>query len=176
MKTLIVHPKDESTTFLTKIYSNVPNKTIITKPLKVEVMDELIYRNDRVMIMGHGSSSGLFGFSTSFWMDHYTTHALRYGKENVYIWCNADNFIKSENLFGFYTGMFVSETGEAKACGLKDVTQEDVTRSNNMFSSIVSKYINQSVKNLHKAVKFEYGLFARFNKVAEYNWNRLYVR
>lgn len=63
MKTLIIHPKDNSTVFLETIYEKIDNKTVIqsnfSKILKQEVF-ELIKTHDRIMMMGHGSPEGLF--------------------------------------------------------------------------------------------------------------------
>ena len=60
MKTLIVHPKDDSTFFLDIVYKNIPNKTIITGGITKTELKELIKSHDRVMMMGHGSPGGLF--------------------------------------------------------------------------------------------------------------------
>ena len=60
MKTLIIHPADESTTFLDIVYKNIPDKTVVTGGIsKMDVM-KLIESHDRVMMMGHGSPGGLF--------------------------------------------------------------------------------------------------------------------
>ena len=60
MKTLIIHPADESTTFLDIVYKNIPNKTVVKGGCsKMDVMN-LIKEHDRVMMMGHGSPGGLF--------------------------------------------------------------------------------------------------------------------
>jgi hypothetical protein len=60
MKTLIIHPADESTTFLDIVYQNIPNQTLIQGGCsKMDVM-KMIKEHDRVMMMGHGSPGGLF--------------------------------------------------------------------------------------------------------------------
>jgi hypothetical protein len=52
-KTLIIHPKDDSTTFLDIVYKDVPNQTLVQGGLsKLEIM-KLIESHDRVMMMGH---------------------------------------------------------------------------------------------------------------------------
>ena len=60
MKTLIVHPKDNSTTFLDVIYKDIPDQTLITGGITKTELKELIKSHDRVMMMGHGSPNGLF--------------------------------------------------------------------------------------------------------------------
>ena len=60
MKTLIIHPKDESTQFLDIVYNPIPNKTIITGGVTQKELIKLIEEHDRVMMCGHGSPYGLF--------------------------------------------------------------------------------------------------------------------
>ena len=60
MKTLIIHPKDNTTSFLDIVYQPIENKTVITGGITKEELHELIKSHDRVMMMGHGSPFGLF--------------------------------------------------------------------------------------------------------------------
>jgi hypothetical protein len=131
---------------------------------------------DRFIMMGHGSPWGLFSMThKGMLINDDTARLLTPCSQNVYIWCNADQYVKGNKLRGFYTGMFISEVGEAKYCGLKDITQAQVDESNNAFAQIVGKYINESVQSMHMKVRKEYGVLAEKNPVAEYNWQRLYV-
>ena len=83
MKTLVIHPSDYSTDFLKPIYEGVENKTVITQGKSREEMIELIENHDRVMMMGHGSPSGLFGigFNRMFVVDNGLVEHLN-KKEN----------------------------------------------------------------------------------------------
>lgn len=132
---------------------------------------------DRFLMMGHGSPWGLFSMSNpGMVVNDKTIRLLKPCSQNVYIWCNADQYVKSSNLRGFFTGMFISEVGEAKMMNVKDVTQKMVNISNNAFARIVGRHINESVQSMHKNVKNEYEYFLEGNPVAQYNWDRLYVR
>ena len=132
---------------------------------------------NRFLMMGHGSGWGLFSMANpGMIINDKTVRLLKPCSQNVYIWCNADQYVRAENLRGFYSGMFVSEVSEANAMNLKGVTQKQVNISNNAFARIVGNHINESVQSLHKHVKNEYEYFCEGNPVAEYNWNRLYVR
>jgi hypothetical protein len=101
--------------------------------------------------------------------------ALLRQKKLTTIWCNADQFIEWNKLGGFYTGMFVSEVGEAKMIGLPDVEQWQVDESNYGFVALVRKHIDLESKNLYNAVRAEYKPMAEYNAVARYNYRRLYV-
>jgi hypothetical protein len=112
-------------------------------------------------MLGHGSPDGLFSvgqFETdnSLIVDSSLISLLAEREENIYIWCHANKFVERYNLKGFYTGMFISED---------DIIDE----SNNAFSSIVSKYINESKSVIYKKVLEEYQVIANRNIIAAYN-------
>ncbi len=184
MKTLIIHPEDESTSFLDIVYKDVVDKTVVKGGMsKMDVMD-LINEHDRVMMMGHGSPGGLFSvgqFKYSGWrntgyiIDQHCVPLLKEKKDNVFIWCNADKFVNLFGLKGFYSGMFISEVGEALYCGLPNTPQKIVDESNYGFVNIISKYINEPTNIIYENVRKEYGLIAENNDVAEYNNMRLYA-
>jgi hypothetical protein len=184
MKTLVIHPKDRSTDFLTPIYENIPDKTVITGeyPAKMDIteLNELIKTHDRVIMMGHGCPDGLFSIglfknAKGLVINNQTTELLMEKKDNVYIWCNADRFVKPRNLKGFYSGMFISEVGEAWACNVKLENRGWVRESNNKFAEILSKYVNEDSETIKEKVTEEYGLLGETNLVARYNNERLFI-
>lgn len=183
MKTLIIHPQDGSTDFLKPIYETIPDKTVIRgeSPAKMNIkeLNELIKSHDRIMMMGHGCPSGLFSFglfknAKGLVINKDTVELLKEKTNNVYIWCNADMFVKHYNLKGFYSGMFISEVGEAWGCNVRNQTHKEVDESNNKFSEILSKYINEDSESIRKKVTEEYGLLGETNLVARYNNERLF--
>ena len=179
MKTLIVHPEDDSTKFLDIVYAPIENKTLVTGGISKTDLMMLIQEHDRVMMMGHGSPGGLFGVGKfkncgAYIIDQSMVPYLKSKKDNVFIWCNADKFVDTFELSGFYSGMFISETGEAAYCGLPGTKQDVVDESNYGFVNIIAKYINDDKELIHENVKNEYGLIAETNPVALYNNNRLY--
>ena len=179
MKTLIVHPKDGTTSFLDIVYQPIENKTVITGGITKEELHELIKSHDRVMMMGHGSPFGLFSIGQfkkcgGYIIDHTIVPLLESRDNSVFIWCNADRFVNEYELKGFYSGMFISEVGEAIYCGLPGTPQEVVDESNFGFCNIISKYIGEDTNTIHENVKREYGLIAENNSVAYYNNLRLY--
>jgi len=179
MKTLIIHPEDPSTSFLDIVYSGVPNKTLITGGVNKDELLEMIGCHDRIMMMGHGSPWGLFSVgkfknSGNYIIDNSMIWLLSQKKDNVYIWCNADQFVKRHELGGFYSGMFISEVGEASYCGLPGTSQDIVDESNFSFCHILSEYINENKNVIYDNVRMKYGLIAENNPVALYNHKRLY--
>jgi hypothetical protein len=192
MKTLIIHPADPSTSFLDIVYAPIENKTVITGGVSKTEVQQLIREHDRVMMMGHGSPGGLFNVGRfancgAYVIDQQMVPLLKEKDNSVFIWCNADKFVDIFGLKGFYSGMFISEVGEANYCSkydptvddllkikLSTVIQEEVDESNYGFCNIIAKYINDDKDLIHENVKKEYGLIAEQNPVALYNNNRLY--
>lgn len=179
-KTLVIHPKDASTQFLDIVYKNIPNATIITGGITKAELKTLIEEHDRVMMMGHGSPMGLFnvgrfGGGGSYIIDDSMVDALSKKNNSVFIWCNADKFVKFHNLKGFFSGMFISEVGEAYYCGLPGTKQEVVDESNYGFVNMLSECINDSQEIMYEKIMDKYGKLAEENPVALYNHNRLYL-
>jgi len=179
MKTLIVHPADPSTSFLDIVYESVQDKTLITGGVSKSDLIRLIDEHDRIMMMGHGSPAGLFSIGQfnncgAYIIDQSIVPYLKQKQNNVFIWCNADKFVDVFGLKGFYSGMFISEVGEANYCGLPGTKQDVVDESNYGFVNIIAKYINEDKHLIYENVKKEYGLIAETNPVALYNNNRLF--
>lgn len=110
MKTLVIHPKDSTTDFLSEIYSDKKWSIINTNTSK-KFLKEQIKSHDRIIMLGHGTENGLLGFN-KFVIDSNLVYLLR-EKYCVCIWCNADKFVQKYKLKGFYTGMIISEYNEA---------------------------------------------------------------
>lgn len=97
-------------------------------------------------------------------------------KDNsIFIWCNADKFVEKHNLKGFYSGMFISEVEESLYCGLNGVDQNMVDESNFKFCELLSSVVEKDNREIHKIVTSGYRKLGIFNKVAYYNYNRLYI-
>jgi hypothetical protein len=177
-KTLVIHPQDVSTDFLSVIYKNIPFCKVITKGTEKEVIEE-IEKHDRIIMMGHGTPYGLMSIgrfgNVGFIINQSTVPLLR-RKECIFIWCNANMFVERFNLKGFYSGMFVSEVGESHYCGCPS-SQYDVDFSNNTFSEILGECIEgNELEVIYECVKKGYGKFRHTNDVVFYNHQRLYLK
>ena len=145
-KTLVIHPSDSSTDFLKPIYSGLENAVVLTGGLTKEEVREAIEKSDRVIMLGHGSPFGLFSVgrfqsTNGYIIDNTMIDVLSDKPNNIYVWCHANQFVERHELNGFYSGMFVSEYGEAYYCGVKTLIG-DVELSNDLFAEVVGKNIN----------------------------------
>ncbi len=59
MKTLIIHHKDSTTTFISQIFDPLINKTVIRDGISKSELRKLIESRDKVLMSGHGSPYGL---------------------------------------------------------------------------------------------------------------------
>ena len=180
MKTLIIHPKDKSTHFLDIVYNPIPNKTIITGGVTQNELIKLIEEHDRVMMCGHGSPNGLFSVgqfpdTKGYVIGSNMVETLSKKDNSIFIWCNADQFVNYHKLKGFYSGMFISEVGEAYYCGLPGTKQDSVDESNYGFVNMLSECINETQEVMYDTIMENYGKIAEVNPVALYNHKRLYL-
>ena len=181
MKTLVIHPDDRSTDFLKPIYSNLPDTTVLTENVSPYALKKVITEYDQIIMMGHGSPYGLFNVSRighSFFTIGKEHVALLRDKKNIFIWCNADQFVKQYNLPGLFTGMFISEVEEANYCRVL-TEQTQVDESNDLFAELLGKQLvkyKDDYEAIYFAIEEEYGKLAEVNAVAKYNWDRWYIK
>jgi len=173
MKTLILHLDDRSTDFLKTIYSNLTDVTVLNVSQKSSfALARLIEIHDRLIFLGHGLPSGLIGYLTAFG-SMVVVNAIRMKGDNViYIWCNADQYVKKHSLSGFSTGMFISEFGESLYCKVENFNREEIEFQNNEFARLVGKYIDLPTKELRDKVYEEFNI--PDSLVVEFNRSRLY--
>lgn len=156
-------------------------------PDKDDYLDEdSWYSNRKVGSGSYGSYGGYGGGYTGY---NSTYESLRTGyviddsnadqlrdKKVTAIWCNADQYMEWNNLSGFYTGMFISDTSEAAMIGTADHEQWQIDESNYGFAALVRNLIEYPAVETLKHLKIGYGKMAKRNAIAKYNYRRLYVR
>ena len=140
MKTLVIHPQDYTTRFLTVIHQDHPEWTVITESVSKKVLKEQIKAHDRIVMLGHGTPYGLLGFGR-FVIDSTYVYLLR-EKDCVCIWCNANMFVEKYGLKGFYTGMIISEIDEAYMCSVK-VGVDELEAANWLFAEAIQQSIDE---------------------------------
>ena len=179
MKTLVLHPDDRSTDFLKPIYANIKRKTVIVKDTSRDVLLALIRSHDMIIMLGHGSSSGLFNVSGIgkgvMVIGESIVEELR-GKQLIAIWCNCDQFIERHDLNALYSGMFISEVSEARYCGVQG-DQAMVDESNSTFAVLLGNMLSETSMDLEKTfdmVLESYEELGEVNTVAKYNSDRFY--
>ena len=131
MRTLIIHPEDNTTSFLSIIYNGMSDVDLITdNHTPNSVIKEAIKCHDRIVLLGHGTEYGLFSGQNP------KTHSfdriivgckhvqLLRDKEINAIWCNANIFGEKYGLNGLFSGMVISELEESIDCGVQTTQSE----------------------------------------------------
>lgn len=167
MKTLVIHPKDPTTDFLSEIYSD-KDWSVITQNISKKSLKENIKSHDRIVMLGHGTEKGLLGFN-HFIIDSNLIYLLK-EKICVSIWCNADVFVKKYQLKGFYTGMIISDYDEAYTFGV-NANYEALQESNKDFAFAIKESID-SDNMLDKATS----LYEGNSQLILFNRNNLYYK
>lgn len=156
MKTLIIHPEDKTTEFLSTIYDGMQNCVILKTKEQFKNIEDEIRNADRVICLGHGTEDGLleiYGMNFNYVIHSNHTELLK-NKECIFIWCNADKFVSSyEPLNTYATGMIISETLEALYCKVI-ANQNEITESNIRFANAIK--IGLGSQNLEDCILNNY--------------------
>lgn len=179
MKTLVIHPEDRSTDFLKPIYAGIKRKTVLSKNISRDKLLAAVRSHDTIIMLGHGSSSGLFNVSGigkgAMVIGESMVEELR-NKQLIAIWCNADKFIERHSLPALYSGMFISEVSEARYCNVQG-DQAMVDESNNTFAALLGNMLGEvptDLKTIHSLVGESYEELGEVNAVAKYNSDRFF--
>jgi len=178
MKNLIIHPKDPTTDFLSPIYANLNDKTVVIDGITKSEMRVLIEIHDRIIMLGHGFQYGLinpgqFQGAGLFIVDDSMAPVLRKKSSCIYIWCHANKFVITHGLSGLCSAMFISSVDESILYGYEDIDSGLIDQSNERFAAIMSKWIEEPLELLYNRLLIEYALLARTNPIAKFNLERL---
>ena len=184
---LIIHPDDRTTDVLKPTYTDL-NATVLTQRDEFFNLAETMKRHNRIIMMGHGSPSGLFmpkveGVEedengelfeyTDYTINDSYSDILRQ-KRTVCVWCNADRYVVPNNLHGFYTGMAISELCEADYCDVKGCNPKQLEESNTKFTMGLKESLK--VDGPKSVTVFKEIYNNPKNPIMVYNRKRIYYR
>lgn len=173
MKTLVIHPSDRTTDFLSAIYKDLDCTIIRRSSAGKGFIRKSIKEHNRIICLGHGTEKGLIG-GDKLIINSDHVQMLREKKNGVFIWCNANVFIeKYEILNSFYSGMIVSEMQEAVDWSLIFSSVKQIDDSNDKFAKIVSTCLKGNSDPLLIKNKF-LKLFKPENSIEEFNRNNIF--
>ena len=173
MKTIVIHPKDITTNFLSAIYKDQKDWTVVREKRNPFKLKQMVRGYQRIILLGHGSEYGLIGFHKYVvdieWIDILKRDHI----ELVCIWCNADIFIKKHDLKPkLYTGMIISELEEAiNECVI--CTSKDIEESNWLFAYTISQFLDHEYFLQYIQAYYTHSLDAA-NNVIEFNKTKIY--
>lgn len=181
LKTIYLHADNDPTTeFLSALYKDDKNATVISKGYSKQEVLQLIDSHDRAVFLGHGTKIGLLNSygaftSTNFYIiDEEAIEILKKKDNSVFIWCYASDFQKNHKLSGFSSWMFISQDDELWAGNLPHTDAKFINESNDSFVAILKDCMHLSNQEIYEYVKTEYGKIALTNPVAKFNCEHLY--
>lgn len=179
--TIVFHKDDSSTVMLKPIYEgkgwDVYTGTTYNG-LSKESVHELIKRHDKVLCMGHGSPSGLFGGNIG-----KEEVPLLKNKKLFCLWCYAATFLKDNGIHGVLcSDNCPSEVGECKYVCSADVSAEWIYNNMVYLSKCLRDVIELSFTNPEEACRIAKEKYSKSEattedekKVVEFNTNTLQV-
>ncbi len=148
---LVLHPEDATTAMLSKLYEGTGAEVITQFGTNAEIKSALnhLSRSRRLMMLGHGTPSGLIGKNAKGEMRLVVNHSHAYylrkhGANIVAVWCYADLFARREGLHGLFSGMIISEMEEAEMLGVP-TTEEELARENVKLAQRLRMLLDQGV-------------------------------
>lgn len=172
MKTLVIHPADKSTDFLSTIYADTDWTIIRAIQTTKSHLRKSIKEHDRIICMGHGDPTGLvreYKIQLSYMIDSTYVQMLR-EKDCIFIWCYANDFAKKYAIKGFSTGMIISESYEAHYHRVIH-SPESVKKSNEKFALAIKKCV--SLPTIDMKSEF-HKLYIPESNVEQYNNERIF--
>jgi hypothetical protein len=148
---LVVHPYDSTTEMLKAMYEG-KNVQLITQAdtnAAIKTVLNHLPRSRRLMMLGHGTDSGLIGKNADgtlrLIINHSHAYYLRkHGANIVAVWCYADLFARKEGLHGLFSGMIISEIEEAEMLGIP-TTEEELARENVKLAQRLRMLLDEGV-------------------------------
>ena len=179
MNRLVIHPTDRTTDFLRPIYENAGPVSLVTGQCTDNDICDLLSSHTRVIMMGHGTPYGLLSAGQFPRIPHQTVirdiHAqyLQHTKNNLFIWCHADEYVNYNGIDGFYTGMFISEMSETYS-RVRGASQYEIDASNERFSRAIAEAVrgDMSPEQTYKHLERRYANISG-NPIVTYNWERM---
>jgi hypothetical protein len=142
-KTLVIHPRDMTTDMLKIIYRGKGFTVVNDGSIDREELRDLIRSHERIIMLGHGTPSGLLNPQLGgYLIDSYYVDLLK-ERETISVWCHSDQFFRKHGMKGFHTGMIISEVYEALAVlGKSPLTEEETLDNMILFSEVISECID----------------------------------
>ena len=181
--TLVIHCQDSTTDMLSQIYEGKGWDVLRDGNIDKDELHQLIDSHDRIVMLGHGTPSGLFNKQGSGFVIGDEEAPLLRGKKLFAIWCYASDYGKRNGLHGFWTGNMPSDNHEAAWVGYHVSPQymlDNITYWSKCCADVVEQALNGDAKGAaekaREAYLEVYGDESRWNEeelgITKYNADR----
>ena len=121
------------------------NNSLFSFESKKEEINRAIEREeDTLIVCGHGSEEGCFSPTLNYTLSSSNKDKIK-AKRFIGIWCNASTFAKKNNVPGFFSSMFISNTDEAGYMGIDNVDEERIKESERKFVNTLNSLLRNNL-------------------------------
>lgn len=147
-----------------------------------EAVDEALFDEyDTLILCGHGTTQGLLhpNFSSGEYIVHENNVHLIHARNVICLWCYASEFGVTNNLHGFFTGMFISNESEAEQNGITfaqsdyDDIDIDICSYERYFNSMLNTFLRNNVPLYSWINILSHDGINHSNIIGNFNFSRL---
>lgn len=167
---------DTDTAVLKYIWMGMPKVKVVevnkdTINAKETVTKAIEEEHDTLIMCGHGTPHGLLNPSWkggAYLVDSSNKHLITANRV-IGIWCHAKDFAEQQGVRGFWSSMFISNSGEARMNNINSVSGKSITDQEVLFcvrlNELIREYtpmkqwvdiLRQSADYSNPVVKFNY--------------------
>ena len=99
---------------------------------------------DTLIVCGHGTEDGCLSPHFDYTLSSSNKDMIR-AKRFIGIWCNALTFAKKNNVSGFFSSMFITNTLEADYMGMGNVGKERIKESEMKFVNTLNSLLRNNI-------------------------------
>lgn len=179
---LVVHPKDITTSVMTRLYKGTGSKVVDQAASKREIEYMLHHcpPTERIMLLGHGSSNGLFSrtdddvpeFDRIIAGHSHACHLRNHGANIIGIWCHAYRFARKEGLHGLFSGTIISDKRDAAEYGIITL-QHYIEEANEVMFAKLRRLLDEGVP-LHEIPERMKALNDKPSWLTNFNYDNFY--
>ena len=121
------------------------NNSLFSFESKKEKINRAIEREeDTLIVCGHGTEDGCLSPHFDYTLSSSNKDMIR-AKRFIGIWCNALTFAKKNNVSGFFSSMFITNTLEADYLGMGNVGKERIKESEMKFVNTLNSLLRNNL-------------------------------
>lgn len=171
-KTLVIHPKDPRTFFMSSIYLNKPNYDVFNDvTYSREKIIELLSNYKRIILLGAGDFKGMYDGTRECYLIDADLYPYLKDKEVISIWNYSDQFMRKGWIKGFHTGVLIYELEDEKGLlQIKDYDQATLYSNISNLCNLISECIDLDPKEIKKYLLKHY---VGDDEITQFNRERL---
>lgn len=143
---LIIHPKDPTTAFLSKIYEDWGIKNNIYLYTIVDEKNIPFGKNyDVTIFIGHGNELGLYNPNTNEVLVDEVIYKHLKSDVNIHLWCYSNQFVLDNHLSGFCIGQLITDMNEVNDLFQIEDFEKEYWKNELSFSNFLLVFLLKTI-------------------------------